>query len=168
MFDRCFSGGKRVLAAAQTTAAASQSRRGNSFLLVIHPSENGTRDVNAAGAGLGKSARDAGAVADGENILTVCFEFVCQDDAGTVKLDLDAVEQCVIVCHTRCDVIERLDHFDDIVEMAFRQDEGEIARCRRECRMRETCREAVRIRTASFHEIAVTLDDDTAAEHVRK
>ena len=52
--------------------------------------------------------------------------------------------------------------------MTLRQHEREIARRRRERRLREALAHSVRIRAAALDEIAVALHDDAAAEHVRE
>ena len=125
-------------------------------------------DVYTAGTCLGEAAGHAGAIADGEDVLEFRLKFLGQDDAGAVEFDFDAVEQRVVVRHAWGDVVECLDHLDDVVEVALRQDEGQIARRCLERRLREALGHAVRIRAAAFHEVTEALDDDAAAEHVRE
>ena len=52
--------------------------------------------------------------------------------------------------------------------LALRQYEREVARRRRERRLREALAQAMRVRAAPLDEVAVALHDDAAAEHVRE
>lgn len=128
--------------------------------------ENTAGDVDTAGTCLREAAGNAGTIADGKDVLERGFEFFGENNAGTVEFDFNTVEQGVIIGHTRGDVVECLDHFDDVVEMPFGQYERQITRRSLQRRFREALRHAVGIGAASFHEVAKALDDDAAAEHV--
>ena len=70
---------------------------------------------------------DAAAVADDEQALVRGLEVFVDGDLHIIKLDLDAVEQRVVVGRAGGDLVEGVDHFDDAVENALRDDEREVA-----------------------------------------
>ena len=79
-------------------------------------------------ASLGEAARDAGTVADGEDSSdSLSFKFAAQFKTRGVELDLRAIEQGVVICGAWRDLIQSVDHLDDIVKLPLRKSEAQVA-----------------------------------------
>ena len=64
-------------------------------------------------------------------------------------------------------LVQRLEHFLDVLQVAVRQDEGQVARRRiRHRRPHEAPQNALRRRTAAVEKISQPLDNDAAAEDI--
>ena len=87
-------------------------------------------------------------------------------DLHVVELDLHAVEQRIVVCGARRDLVERVDHLDDAVQDALGQHQAQVAGRGVERRREEGIAHAVRVGAAAADQIAEALHDDAAAEHV--
>lgn len=86
------------------------------------------RDIDAAGGGVGQGMRDAAAVADDEQALVRRLQILVDGDLHVVEFDLNAVKQRIVVRRTGGDLVKRVDHLDDAVENALRDDQRQIAR----------------------------------------
>ena len=71
---------------------------------------------------------DAAAVADDEQALVRCFQILVDGDFHVIELDLDAVKAAYRRLLYRGDLVKRVDHLDDAVENALRDDQRQIAR----------------------------------------
>ena len=66
-----------------------------------------------------------------------CFQILIDRNFHVIELDLDAIKQRIVVCCTRSDLVKRVDHLDDAVENALRNDQRQIARRGRQGRGNE-------------------------------
>ena len=90
--------------------------------------QNIAGDINAAGGSVRKRMGDAAAIAnDVKAGMLVGFQFFIHLNLHIVELDLHAVQQRVVVGRAGGDLVEGVDHFDDAVENALRDDEREVA-----------------------------------------
>ena len=85
-----------------------------------------------------------------------------------VEFYFHAVEQRVIICRTRSDLIKRIDHLDNSVQNSLWQHQTQVTRCRCECRAYHALCDSLRITSSAADQIAEPLYNDTAAKHVRK
>ena len=82
-------------------------------------------------AGLGQTTGNTCTIAGGKQIWQLGFQLICQLEPGGIELDLRAVEQCVVVGGARRQLVQLINHFDDIVQLPFWQGQGQIAGNRR-------------------------------------
>ena len=124
-------------------------------------------DINAAGGSVRKRMGDAAAIAnDVKAGMLVGFQFFIHLNLHIVELDLHAVEERIVICGARRDLVERVDHLDDAVQNALGQHKAQITGGRRERRRDEAFFDALDRAAAAADEIAEALDNDAAAEHV--
>ena len=140
--------------------------RNNLQMVLLNRFQNLARDINTARRCVRERVRDAAAIADDIKPLVRRFKVLVERDLHVVELDLHAVEQRVVVCGTRRDLVERVDHLDDAVQNALGQHKAQITGGRRERRRDEAFFDALDRAAAAADEIAEALDDDAAAEHV--
>lgn len=76
---------------------------------------------------LGKAASNARAVADGKEIGQLGFQVAIKFQTGTIKLDLYTVKKRIIIGRSWGNLIERVNHFNDVVQMPLWQDKAQIA-----------------------------------------
>ena len=112
--------------------------------------------------------RDAAAVPDHKQTLVAGLEILVDVDGHVVELDLDAIKQGVITCGTRCNFVEGIDHLDDVVKDALRDNQGQVPGDRFQCRVREGFGDTLRRTPLAADQIAESLQHDTAAQHVRQ
>ena len=112
--------------------------------------------------------RDAAAVADDEQALVRRLQILVDGDLHVVEFDLNAVKQRIVVRRTGGDLVKRVDHLDDAVENALRDDQRQIARRSRQRGGDEGFVDALLRRALAADEIAEALHHHAAAQHIRK
>ena len=98
------------------------------------------------------------AVTDDIQPLVAAFQVLVELDLHIIELDLHAVEQRVDVRGARRDFVEGLDHLDDAVEDALRDDKAEVARRGGQGRDGEAVADAVRRAAPALHQVAEAQD----------
>ena len=112
--------------------------------------------------------RDSAAVPDHKQTLVAGLEIVVDIDGHVVELDLDAIQQGVITCGTWRNLVKGIDHLDDVVQDALRDDQRQVSGDRLQCRVREGFGNTLRRTPLTADQIAESLQHDTAAQHVRQ
>ena len=110
--------------------------------------------------------RDAAAVADDEQALVRRLQILVDGDLHVVEFDLNAVKQRIVVRRTGGDLVKRVDHLDDAVENALRDDQRQIARRSRQRGGDEGFVDALLRRALAADEIAEALHHHAAAQHI--
>ena len=124
-------------------------------------------DFHAGGRRLSEAASDACAVADGEEVRKLGFKLAAQLKTRGVELDLSAIEQGVVICGARRDLIQSVDHLDDIVKLPLRKSKAQVAgNGRGERRTGVGLRQTVLVRAHALNKIAEALNENAAGEHV--
>ena len=44
-----------------------------------------------------------------------CLQFLIHINFHIVEFDFHAIEQCVLICCTRCNLVKRIDHLDNAI-----------------------------------------------------
>ena len=78
-------------------------------------------DVHTAGAGMRQGVGDTAAVADDEEALAAGLQVFIYFDLHVLEFDFYAIQQRIIVCRSRSDLIKRIDHLDNAVENTLRK-----------------------------------------------
>src|SRR5665648_1290531 len=76
--------------------------------------QDASRGDDAGRRGLDQASRDAGAVADGVQVLDGRLQACVQLGSSRVELDLDAVQQRVAPVHAGREVVHGLEHVEDV------------------------------------------------------
>ena len=85
-------------------------------------------NVNTACGSMGQRVSDTTSIADYEKILVASLKMIVNLNLHVVELNLNTLEKCVIVCGTRRDVIQCVDHFDDAIKNTLWHNKAQIAR----------------------------------------
>ncbi len=109
---------------------------------------------------------NAGSVADDVESLALCLKVLVKFYFHIVELDLYAVEQRVVVCCSRCDLVKGVNHLDDIVHDALGDHQGKVSRGSGQRRSYKAFLESALVGPASFDHVSEALYDDSAAQHV--
>ena len=91
--------------------------------LLLAPFNNLPCHIHTAGSCLGEAAGYAGTVTDGEDVFEFRFELIGELYAGTVEFYFYAVEQGVVIGHARGNLVECLNHFDEVIYMPLGQNQ---------------------------------------------
>ena len=110
--------------------------------------------------------RDAAAVADDEQALVYRLQILVDGDLHVVELDLDAIKERIVVRRSGSNFVERVDHLDDAVENALRDDQRQITRRGRQRWGDKGFVDALLRRALAADQIAEALHHYTAAQHV--
>ena len=122
--------------------------------------------MDAAGGGVGEGVGDAAAVADDKQAGIAGFQLLAHFHFHVVELYFHAVEQGVVVGGAGGDLDQGVDHFDDAIQDALGQHQAQIAGGGVESGGDEGLFDAVGCGAAATDQIAETLHDHTAAQHV--
>ena len=75
--------------------------------------------IDTAGRCMGQGMCHAAAVTDDVETFVAAFQMLIQFYFHIVEFYFYAVEQGVIICSTRCDFVQSIDHFHDAVQDTF-------------------------------------------------
>src|SRR5665648_58666 len=129
--------------------------------------QDASRGDHAGRRGLDQASRDAGAVADGVQVLDGRLQACVQLGASRVELDLDAVQQRVAPVHAGREVVHGLEHVEDVAQVAVRQHEGQVAGGGAlERGLDRASADAVHGAAVALLQVAQALHDDVLAEQV--
>lgn len=137
-------------------------------LILFFEAGDAPRHVDAACRCMREGVGDAAAVSDDIEPRVLGLQMLVQRHFHIIELHLDAIEKRVVICRTRRNLIELIDHLDDAVQNPLGQNQTEIAGRRRQRRADESLCDPLGVGTAAAHEVAEPLDDHAAAEHVRQ
>jgi len=85
-----------------------------------------------------------------------------------VELDFDTIKQSIVICGTRCDLIQCVDHLYNAVQDSLWQYQGEISRRSIECRCDKGLLDTLPGRTLSTDQVSETLYHHATAKHIGK
>ena len=115
---------------------------------------------------MGQGVGHAAAVSDDIEAGMICLEIFIEIHLHVVELDFHTIEKCVIVGRTGRDLVEGIDHLYDTVQNALGQNETEISGCSLQGRAHCSLLDARDIAPPAASQVAESLNDDTAAQHV--
>ena len=87
---------------------------------------DGPGGFDAGGPRLGQTAGDARPVAHGEEAGQGSLQLIGQGQPGGIELDLRPVEQGIIVGGAGGQLVQLVDHFNDIVQLPLGQSQGQV------------------------------------------
>lgn len=96
-------------------------------MVFAFPLGNGPGHPNAGGSRLRQATGDTRTVADGKHIGELSLQLAAEFQPRGVEFDLHAVEQGIVVGCSRSDLVQGVDHLDDVVHMPFGQHQAQIA-----------------------------------------
>ena len=76
--------------------------------------------VDSAGRCMGQRMGHAAAVSDNKETLVAGFQIFVDLDLHVVEFNLNAIKQSIIICGSRCDLIQSIDHLNDAIQDTFR------------------------------------------------
>ena len=130
--------------------------------------QNPAGDIYAAGGGVRERMSDAAAVADNIKTFMRGFKVIIDLDLHIIEFDLDPVKEGIVIRGAGRDLIEGVDHLDYSVKNPLGKNEAQIARSGFEGRIDAALDYPLHRGASASFEIAESLDDDTAAEHIGK
>ena len=71
--------------------------------------------VDSAGRCMGQRMGHAATVSDNKETLVAGFQIFVDLDLHVVEFNLHAIKQSIIICGSRCDLIQSIDHLDDAI-----------------------------------------------------
>ena len=80
--------------------------------------------VDSAGRCMGQRMGHAATVSDNKETLVAGFQIFVDLDLHVVEFNLNAIKQSIIICGSRCDLIQSIDHLDDAVQDTFRHNKA--------------------------------------------
>ena len=78
------------------------------------------RGDEARGRGLHEAPGDACAIAGGKEVANARLKVAAEVEARGLELGLDAVEQRMPRCDARCNLVQGIDHLEDIDHVTVR------------------------------------------------
>ena len=80
-------------------------------------SYQGSRCEHSACGSLGEGMSHSGAVSERVETLYLCFKILIYLYLGIIELDLHSIKQGVFIGGSRSNFIQRIDHFNDIIQL---------------------------------------------------
>ena len=85
-----------------------------------------------------------------------------------VELHFYTIEERIVICRTRCDLVQCVHHLDDAVEDPLREDQAQISRGSRKSRTHKAFFDPLRGAPSPADQISEPLHQHTTAQHIGK
>ena len=89
--------------------------------LLPHGFKNLSCHVNSACGCMGKGMCHPTAVSDDIETFVDAFKMLIKLYFHIIKFHFHTIKQCVIVCRSRCDLVQCIDHLNDAIQDTLRQ-----------------------------------------------
>ena len=96
------------------------------------------------------------------------FKVIVNINLHIIELDFHTVEQRIVICGPRRNLVKRIDHLYDSVKNTLGKHKTQISRRRRKRRRHKSFLNALFIAPSSAHQVTKTLYDHTASKHIGK
>ena len=115
---------------------------------------------------MGQGVGNAASVTDDIESFVRAFQILIDIHFHIIEFHFDTVQQGIVICRTRCDLIQGVDHLDDTVQDTFWQNQTQISGSSGQGRANQTFFDTVDGTASATHQIAETLYDHTATQHI--
>ena len=115
---------------------------------------------------MGQGVGNAASVADDIKTFVGAFQMLIDIHFHIIEFHFDTVQQSIVICRTRCDLIQGIDHLDDTIQDTFWQNQTQISGSGGQSRADQTFFDTADRTASAADQITETLYDYTAAQHV--
>ena len=109
---------------------------------------------------------NAASVTDDIEPFVRAFQILIDIHFHIIEFHFDTVQQGIVICRTRCDLIQGVDHLDDTVQDTFWQNQTQISGSSGQGRADQTFFDTVDGTASATYQITETLYDHAATQHI--
>ena len=80
--------------------------------------------IDTAGGCMGKRMCNTAAVSDNKETFVAGFQILIDLNFHVVEFNLNTIKQSIVICCSRCDLIQSIDHLDDSIQDTLRHNKA--------------------------------------------